>query len=659
MHPRIFSVAITLTVLFLLACGGESGGNLPSATDGCPSTGVRACGDIETGGKAVLICSKSKKWEVEEQCSGECTVDAVAGPVCSDVVIKASDPCDQPGEEACGVTTDGFQAVVVCSAEGLWGILQACQEQCDPAGPACTDSPDPLDLIPEGIVEDVVSDTGMPDPDIVEEIEEVVFKDLMPDFTPPWVESTSPEDGQSEVPVPGGEEKLVIKVVFTEPIFEPTIGSSTINVTDAGGTELPLLFAFEDEEHTAVLITIDGAVFPSSPYTVELRPDIRDLAGNSMGNTYKFSFFTASIPTLNHYGQLAGKYAPLLHGETFADAPHYDYPTRFDLDGDWVAFNNVDYIKASALKIEPNVYFSVTETQSHYFIFYIFYYPFRYAESESARFGNDVSGSMVVVRKSDQAPVAVETYYKMQEWDERSVSYITTESGFIPAGETPTSMKFDGMLDASVLFPNGHYVAYLSARKHESCLWLDENNSYLDGCQLNAGIKASMSYVEFKYKGGAVTELSKVGGKFPAVASDVGYGLIHLLDSWWPRRSEVGADKMWENTYSYEPHTTGFPNRPKHNAPLPSLFVDPTGNDNGRPPWAWRHYPQNGASFYDMPRGVVFMDPAVHFQQRHDQKYPHEWEAWDGENGYSTEYCFNPYFNLDFRGLWPECSQPE
>jgi len=112
---------------------------------------------------------------------------------------------------------------------------------------------------------------------------------------------------------------------------------------------------------------------------------------------------------------------------------------------------------------------------------------------------------------------------------------------------------------------------------------------------------------------------------------------------------------MWGSTYSYEPFiSTIFKNRPGIKEPMPSVFVDPIGNDNGRPPWAWRYYPQNGTTFYEMPRGVWFLDAAVHFKQRHDQG--NKWADFDGESGWSIEYCYNPYFNLDFRNIWPECT---
>jgi len=374
-----------------------------------------------------------------------------------------------------------------------------------------------------------------------------------------------------------------------------------------------------------------------------------------MASEHKFTFYTVAVATLGTYHELAVAFSPIISQETNPDHPHYDYPTRYDLDGDWVAADNVDHIVSDAVMVEPHVYYSITETKSHLFIQYAFYWPYRYAQTETDRYGNDVAGAMVLVRKADGTPVALETYFK-KGLDERSLSFVTTDSGLIAGDGTFTSHKFDGMFDEAELFPNGHYLAYLSAREHESCLWLDEDNNDLDGCVLNAGLKASMKRIEMKYKGSA-TAIHKTGGKFPQELPDVGYSLSHILEDWWPRRSDVGDDKMWGSTYDYEPFTSSiFPNRPDFDDPLPSTFVDPIGNDNGRPPWAWRYYPQNGTTFYEMPRGVLFLDPAVHFKQRHDQG--NEWADFDGQTGWSLDYCYNPYFNLDFRNLWSECTSP-
>jgi hypothetical protein len=357
------------------------------------------------------------------------------------------------------------------------------------------------------------------------------------------------------------------------------------------------------------------------------------------------------------YRDLAAQFAPVFYQEVAAELPQADYPTRFDLDGNWVAEDNVTFITSKASSVEPYVHFMVTETKSHFFIYYVLFYPYRYTVDEYNRFGNDTAGVTVVVRKSDSAPVVLETYFKASGDDERSFSFITNEAALIPGGESPYTYKFDEVYPQTTLFPNGHATVYISKQKHESCSWLKESNGFLDGCILNPGIKAGMQKIELVYKGGAVTPLPNSGGTFPTTASDVGFGLIHIMESWWPHRGEmdIGTAKMWAETYAYKPYTsTIFPNRPTLSGDLPSAFVDPVGNDNGRPIWAWKYNPQNGTSFYDMPRGVLTLDPAVHFKQRHDQG--NKWADWNGTAGWSLDYCYNAYFNIDYRGLWPECS---
>ncbi len=601
---------LAAVVLALWGCAGGEGQNVPGENEECSEPGMTTCGLATSGQDAVLQCSLLHKWEASQVCTGECTVAA-----------------------------DG----ATCVGGGLPDVVEdsGLEDLADLQGIELVEL---VDVVPDEAPADEVEP-----PDI-----QVEFKDLMPDMTPPWVKSTTPTDQEMGVALP-----FVVRIEFTEPMYEPTVGDKTVLMFDAGGKNVTVEYSWEDEKKSILLMTPKGAVFPASPYTVRLEPLIKDLAGNMLGNNYQFTFYTAATQPVGLHTDLAASFAPLIYQATNDEAPQYDYLTRFDLDGDWVAEDTVDYVKTNAVKFEGYVHFSVAETKSHYFITYVFFYPYRFAESEGGRFGNDVSGAVVLVRKSDNQPVAVETYFKPQGADERSFSFITDDSGF-DTGGTFTDFKFDGKYPREDLFPNGHYVAYLSARKHESCLWLDENNGFLDGCQLNAGIKAQMKRVEYKYKGGEVTALTKTGGKFPQQADDVGYGLVHLLQSWWPRRGDVGVDKMWASEFDYEPFTsTLFKNRPDLSTKIPSVFVDPIGNDDGRPPWAWKHNPQNGASFYDLPRGVWFLDPAVHFKQRHDQK--NLWPGWDdaGKTGWSLEYCFNPYFNLDFRGVWAECSQKQ
>lgn len=600
-------LALVLLTLGLVGCSGDNGSTLPEVTDDCPQKGTHTCGLDDNANFAVLLCSPSLKWQLDMTCPGNCVFDSSNGAICEagelpDTILK--DLQDELIED------------VVASDES--GDLPP-----DARAPA-----------------DAVSDTQDKD---------YVFPDLMPDLTPPWIATTSPADGEMGATVP-----FVVTVQFTEPMHAVTVEAKTVRMQDAGGKEVALEFKWLDEETSLLQLTPGGAIFHSSPYSITIDPIVKDKAGNSMGNTFSFTFYTEALPGLDGYADLAGKYAPLIYQETNATSPQFDYPTRFDLDGDWVAENNVEFIKGSASSIEPTVHYSVTETKSHFFITYIFFYPYRYAEDESSRFGNDVSGALVVVRKINEAPVAVETYFK-RETDERSFSFLTEESQLLPPGKTFSDLKFDGMLPLATLFPDNRYVAYLSGRKHESCLWLDENNGFLDGCILNAGIKNGMQKLEMSYKNGVVDILKKEGGKFPQTGADIGFALSHLLDNWWARRGDIGSGLVWAEDYKYEPDTH-FANRPTLSTKIPTSFIDPIGNDYGRPPWAWKHKPGNGSSYFDMPRGVWFLDPAVHFKLRHDQG--NGWSDYDTQSGtgWSLEYCFNPYFNLDFRGIWLECT---
>jgi len=609
---KCLTLALAGTLVLLSGCGGEGGINQVVENESCPQTDARTCGITTTSLPAVLLCSAPpRQWNVALICPTECLFDPSLGAI-----------CDQGQPPDLGDRED--------------------------ARPA-----DLLDVGPEMPELGEVKDTSSADVSDIYVEPEVVFKDLMPDFTPPWVESTSPEDQQMGVEIP-----FQVEIVFTEPLHAVTVGETTVKMTDYAGNLVPLSFQFVDEQSSVLLLTPTGAVFNSSPYTVTLEPLIKDKAGNMMGNNYQFSFYTRAVSSLGKYQELASTFAPVIRQATNDQNPQYDYLTRFDLDGDWVAEDNVSFVKKDAIKFESMVYYSVTETKSHYFITYIFYYPLRYGEytpGQLYEFGNDASGALVVVRKPDEMPVAVETYFKVQDDDERSFSLVAENSGLIPPGKSYADLKFDGIYTEEQLFPGGRYEAYLSAGKHESCLWLIKNNSIFDGCMLNTGIEASLKLIEYVYQGGAVGFLQKSGGQFPREQTEVAYALVHLLDSWWVRRGDVGVDRMWAALYTYTPYnSTIFDARPEMAGQIPSTFVDPLETDYGRPPWAWKYNP-SGVPVYNLPRGVWFLDPAVHFKQRHDQA--NQWTEFEGGSGWSTQYCFNPYFSLDFRDAWGEvCS---
>ena len=76
------------------------------------------------------------------------------------------------------------------------------------------------------------------------------------------------------------------------------------------------------------------------------------------------------------YLKLAYRWAPVHYQDT-ARNPKADYITNFDYDGDWRATNNWDNLHRAPLR--AYVYYSLTETKTHWFVMYMFFHPRDYA----------------------------------------------------------------------------------------------------------------------------------------------------------------------------------------------------------------------------------------------------------------------------------------
>jgi hypothetical protein len=116
-----------------------------------------------------------------------------------------------------------------------------------------------------------------------------IYAQEQSDVTPPEIFLVNPEDGQTNVRV-----SEPIWFEFTESMDASTINTSTIVVND--GTK-----------NIAGELSIDTMIFvtftPSQPldhatsYTVTISGEVKDLAGNSLGADYAFSFTTKELDT--------------------------------------------------------------------------------------------------------------------------------------------------------------------------------------------------------------------------------------------------------------------------------------------------------------------------------------------------------------------------
>lgn len=78
---------------------------------------------------------------------------------------------------------------------------------------------------------------------------------------------------------------------------------------------------------------------------------------------------------------IAARFAPLFY-QALGDNPRSDYLTNFDFDGDWHGDNNWVHTDDTKYSLKAYVYYSVSETTSHFFIHYAVFHPRDYKAGE-------------------------------------------------------------------------------------------------------------------------------------------------------------------------------------------------------------------------------------------------------------------------------------
>jgi hypothetical protein len=121
------------------------------------------------------------------------------------------------------------------------------------------------------------------------------------------------------------------------------------------------------------------------------------------------------------YEDLAGMYAPVWYQDVDASDPDADYITNFDFDGDWDGDNNWQH-QNDGYPLKAYIYYSVIETESHWFIMYADFHPRDWGggllednatcleeyltviHALRVCHENDMEGALVVIRKEESKP---------------------------------------------------------------------------------------------------------------------------------------------------------------------------------------------------------------------------------------------------------------
>ena len=79
--------------------------------------------------------------------------------------------------------------------------------------------------------------------------------------------------------------------------------------------------------------------------------------------------------------EIAAAFAPTFY-QALGDKPRSDYITNFDFDGDWRGDNNWEHTDDKNFPLRAYIYYSVSETQTHFLIHYAVFHPRDYKGGE-------------------------------------------------------------------------------------------------------------------------------------------------------------------------------------------------------------------------------------------------------------------------------------
>jgi hypothetical protein len=285
-------------------------------------------------------------------------------------------------------------------------------------------------------------------------------------------------------------------------------------------------------------------------------------------------------PSVDLYA-LAYHYAPLIYQGAASDQ---DYITAVDFDGDWIGSNNWENQPTGDLA--AYVYYSVVETETHWFLFYSFFHPRDYTpepcEESDGCHENDLESIQLLVVKDGSPFGRLQAMETLAHGD----IYLYVADPEVKAGFLP--------VQGPVRFEGEQPIVYVETYGH--------------------GIYGHPIPLE----GGKVIYYAGEEAEAPQGIEDdhVTYRLVSIYETLWAHRNEIGRGRAFDRRFIYRGRV------------LPAaLDGDNYGADKANTPWGY-----NQAIGEELRRGDWFLDPARALAY-------HATIA--GE--FSTRYLYNPY----------------
>ncbi|WP_380705347.1 NPP1 family protein [Salinithrix halophila] len=282
--------------------------------------------------------------------------------------------------------------------------------------------------------------------------------------------------------------------------------------------------------------------------------------------------------------QLANRWAPVHYQDTDSSDYDADYLSAVNFDGDWDTKNNWEHQDDDQKRLQGNVYYSVSETKTHWFVLYGFYHPRDWVDwwwnpLELDTHENDMEGALMVIRKNETAYGKLEGMVTVFHND--FYAYKTSDSPLRDGKET-----IDGTIRFKKVGESDRPTTFQEAKGHGLKAWGGGDFPGGDGVIYYPGDKSE------------VPEHGK--------DRDVKYRLIDVFakDGLWAHRKDSKTFASWGS------------------------FRGDNGKDNAaHAPWKWDDWNDG-----EVKAGEMATDPA-HLVD----------EYFDGLGDFSKTYLHNPY----------------
>ncbi|QQS33725.1 MAG: hypothetical protein IPM50_03840 [Acidobacteriota bacterium] len=307
---------------------------------------------------------------------------------------------------------------------------------------------------------------------------------------------------------------------------------------------------------------------------------------------------------------IAERFAPVFY-QALGSSPRSDYITNFDFDGDWRGDNNWANTDDPNFKLRAYIYYSVSETTTHYFVHYAVFHPRDY--KGGARRGTAVSGLLGraanVVGRRDPTGLL----------DMATLAHENDLEGVLVVAEKGSGLSSSQPILLETLKHNTFVSYTLGGKKIEGLptASLDGNSAVIYVEPLGHGIDAFLGtpdqidgkdFVIYRFTGRAEDPEDVKEGP-------VGYELIRIADTLWPRANprHRNSKLMYGEFFDYGEvvitmSAVGGRNidRRVRLGRRGSAFLGRVGGaDKARPPWGWFDRRRRGDDL-----GTWFFDPA-------------------------------------------------